>query len=85
MRYFTFIHRSNLVVRPNVLSGGSSYTFRLSAMDTLSLTTGESYRDAACSLLCLLWLIQKLFTIQPDKEFVTIDTSYLCRGALFRP
>ncbi len=32
--------RSNLVIRPNALSGGSSYTFRLSAMDTGSLKTG---------------------------------------------
>ena len=33
--------RLNLVVRPNVLSGGSSYTFRLSAADTVALTTGK--------------------------------------------
>ncbi|CAM9419179.1 unnamed protein product [Pylaiella littoralis] len=31
---------ANLVTRPNILTGGSSYTFRLSAMDAESLETG---------------------------------------------
>lgn len=33
-------HRLNLVVRPNVLAGGSTYTFRLSATDVTSQATG---------------------------------------------
>ena len=33
--------RPNLVIRPNVLTGGSTYTFRLSATDSVSLATGR--------------------------------------------
>ncbi|CAN0418217.1 unnamed protein product, partial [Ectocarpus sp. 12 AP-2014] len=38
---------ANLVVKPHVLTGGSSYTFRLSAVDTPSGDTGfaEIYLD----------------------------------------
>ena len=36
--------RPSLVVRPNVLTAGSSYVFRLSAIETASQNAGESLR-----------------------------------------
>lgn len=41
VRYILLTGRANLVVRPGMLTGGSSYVFRLSATDTVLQTAGD--------------------------------------------
>lgn len=48
-------YRINLVARPNVLAGGSSYTFRLSAVDSVSLETGKIFVHVSRKILLTIY------------------------------
>ena len=52
--------RLNLVIRPNVLRGGSAYTFRLSAVDTGSLKTGERWYLSSQEIQCQVHMPQPI-------------------------